>query len=468
MDNPKVSVIIPAYNGADFLGETIQSVLGQTYPNFELIIVDDASTDNTAEVVGQFKDSRIKYLVHEVNQGADASRLTATRASKGDLLALLDQDDLFHPEKLQAHVTFLDHNLEIGFSYNSRFEMYFPAKIIKGISRPPQELTLTDLALGFPIAPSDWVSRRKWLSYWDLSHESSKLNGGEYTIMGRLFMSGCRFGSIDRALNYRRFHSRRRYSNLAARCQSELMAQQNIFNDPRCPANVLALRNTAFKNTYRTWSYYALVQEETALGQEFIQEAARLQPGILTGKPCELLRFYTICSIDDESMDHEDILIKIFNQLPKELSHMNEQYSLAIAQGHLLKGVRAIIWDRPEVGYRHLKQAVSLRIRPDETLISTITQNLLDYEIEFGDEAASNKIHSLLPYLGNLGGRAIQRQLIGNISINRAFQSFRIGDFDKVPKMALRAIASNPGYLANRGMWSIFFRSIINGQTKPV
>src|ERR1041385_3866377 len=100
MNSPKVSVIIPTYNHAEYLPEAIQSVLEQTYPDFELLIVNDGSTDHTGEVVQQFTDPRIHYLEQE-NRGATAARNTGICASSGELIALLDADDLWHPEKLQ-------------------------------------------------------------------------------------------------------------------------------------------------------------------------------------------------------------------------------------------------------------------------------------------------------------------------------------------------------------------------------
>jgi glycosyltransferase involved in cell wall biosynthesis len=97
MTTPTVSVIIPAYNGAEFLAATIQSVLDQTYSNFELIVVDDASTDDTSQVVQQFDDPRVKFIQHQENQGSDVARHTGLQASSGEIIAFLDQDDLFHP-----------------------------------------------------------------------------------------------------------------------------------------------------------------------------------------------------------------------------------------------------------------------------------------------------------------------------------------------------------------------------------
>src|SRR5574338_1419172 len=104
MDTPKVSVIIPAYNGKDHLGEAIRSVMEQTYPPQEIIVVDDASPESISETVEKFDDPRIRYIRHKENLGAVSARRTGVQASSGDIIALLDQDDLFHRQKLELHV----------------------------------------------------------------------------------------------------------------------------------------------------------------------------------------------------------------------------------------------------------------------------------------------------------------------------------------------------------------------------
>src|SRR5437667_7605704 len=99
---PLVSVITPAYNHRRFIGPCIESLLGQTYTNWEQIIIDDGSTDDTAEVVRSYSDPRIRYF-HQENQGIDALAQTYNRAlnlSRGELIAVLEGDDLWPEDKL--------------------------------------------------------------------------------------------------------------------------------------------------------------------------------------------------------------------------------------------------------------------------------------------------------------------------------------------------------------------------------
>ena len=113
---------MPNYNCEKFVGETIKSVLAQTYTNWELLFVDDCSTDNSIEVVKSFNDSRIKIFQNEKNSGAAVSRNWALREAKGEWIAFLDSDDIWLPEKLEKQISFMEKN-GYKFSYTNYVEM---------------------------------------------------------------------------------------------------------------------------------------------------------------------------------------------------------------------------------------------------------------------------------------------------------------------------------------------------------
>ncbi|MBW4608850.1 MAG: glycosyltransferase [Hassallia sp. WJT32-NPBG1] len=110
---PKVSVIIPAYNALAYLAETVDSVFKQTFSDWELLIVDDGSSDGTAAWARQITDSRVR-LICQKNQGSSVARNTGITAAKGEYIALLDADDLWEPTKLEKQVRFLEENPSIG------------------------------------------------------------------------------------------------------------------------------------------------------------------------------------------------------------------------------------------------------------------------------------------------------------------------------------------------------------------
>lgn len=128
-----VSIIIPTYNRAHLIGETIQSVLDQTYPRWELIVVDDGSTDNTEEVVKKIKDERIRYLNMGVHWGKlGRVRNHGVRFSTGEYIAFLDSDDLWRKDKLEFQISLLEKYPDAGFTFSNgnRFG--------KGAVQPPE------------------------------------------------------------------------------------------------------------------------------------------------------------------------------------------------------------------------------------------------------------------------------------------------------------------------------------------
>lgn len=105
-----VSVIMPSFNTGEYIAASVESVLGQTYPNWELLIVDDCSTDNTTEVICRYQDPRIILLKNKTNSGAALSRNYALREAKGRWIAFLDSDDTWEPKKLEKQLRFMQEN----------------------------------------------------------------------------------------------------------------------------------------------------------------------------------------------------------------------------------------------------------------------------------------------------------------------------------------------------------------------
>lgn len=124
MQQELVSIITPTWNCANFINSTIESILAQTYANWELIISDDCSTDNTYEIIKPYleADSRIKYICNESNSGAAITRNNAIKVAQGRWIAFLDSDDLWLPNKLEHQLAFMKNN-NYAFSYHEYTEM---------------------------------------------------------------------------------------------------------------------------------------------------------------------------------------------------------------------------------------------------------------------------------------------------------------------------------------------------------
>jgi glycosyltransferase involved in cell wall biosynthesis len=114
---PKVSAIVPVYNVEKYITETISSVLNQTYQDFELLVIDDGSSDKSIEICREFSDDRMTILSQK-NRGLAGARNTGIRHAQGEYLAFLDGDDLWSPQKLEKHVAHLDNSPHVGISFS--------------------------------------------------------------------------------------------------------------------------------------------------------------------------------------------------------------------------------------------------------------------------------------------------------------------------------------------------------------
>lgn len=142
--NNLVSIITPSYNCAQFVAASIRSAQAQTYQNWEMLLADDCSTDDTETIVKAFNDPRIRFFKNTKNSGAAVSRNQALREAKGRWIAFLDSDDLWEPQKLEKQVRFMEEN-GYKFSYTKYAEMDANGNDTGVIVSGPKKITKTGM-----------------------------------------------------------------------------------------------------------------------------------------------------------------------------------------------------------------------------------------------------------------------------------------------------------------------------------
>jgi len=161
---PIVSVNIPVYNDEKYIGETLLSALNQTYRDLEIVVVDDGSTDRTAEIIKSFSDSRIKYY-YQTNQGIGATRNKAIEHSSGKYIAFLDHDDLWMPNKLEKQLALFKANPKLGMVFcdtiffNSEGDLYS----IYAKRKPPRGMAFRELLRNYCLSCETVVVKRSVL-----------------------------------------------------------------------------------------------------------------------------------------------------------------------------------------------------------------------------------------------------------------------------------------------------------------
>jgi len=151
MQNNLISIITPSYNSKRFIKATIESVLSQTYENWEMIIVDDVSPDDSNEIIEEYckQDSRIKLIKLEKNSGPAVARNRAIEEAKGRYIAFLDADDLWLPEKLEQQLSFMKEN-NLSFTY-SAYKLIDEKDSDLGVFIPPMQASYSSILKTNPI-----------------------------------------------------------------------------------------------------------------------------------------------------------------------------------------------------------------------------------------------------------------------------------------------------------------------------
>jgi len=148
---PRASIIVPAYNTLSTLPETVASLQAQTFDDFEIIVVDDGSSDGTAEWVRAQSDPRLR-LVRQLNRGLAGARNGGIAAAKGEYIGFCDGDDLWEPEKLERHVAFLDERPEMGLTYSASAMIDMHGTKLRLTQTPKTEhVTARDVLLRNPV-----------------------------------------------------------------------------------------------------------------------------------------------------------------------------------------------------------------------------------------------------------------------------------------------------------------------------
>jgi len=197
---------MPVYNGEQYLAEAIESVLRQSYTDFELILVDDGSTDSTADIIASQRDDRIVAIDNAKNLGLSASLNIGFRRAQGALIARLDSDDLAQPHRIARQVAFMDAQPSIGM-VGSWFTQIDDKGTPVATVRPPADPTEVRWRLLFhsPIPPSTAMLRREGLET-PLVHDESLSYAMDYELWCRIART-CRVTTIEEALVQRRRHA---------------------------------------------------------------------------------------------------------------------------------------------------------------------------------------------------------------------------------------------------------------------
>jgi glycosyltransferase involved in cell wall biosynthesis len=277
MSQPQVSVIIPTFNCAQYLPAAIDSVLAQTYPDFELIVIDDGSTDHTAEVLQAYGD-RVQ-AIRQTNQGVALARNHGIQQAQGEWIAFLDADDVLLPHKLAAQLELAAAHPEVGIIHSGWRRVDRQGQLLMVVEPWHQipELTLESWLRWKPVLPSAMLFRRHWLE--QAGGFDPRFPPAEDTeLILRLALMGCEAKWLPQVtVDYRQHESSAMHRGLP-QAKSLAAVIDHFFAQPNLPESIRWLEKQTRYNTLVWIAWYLHYTGHPAGMVEHLQRSWQYAP----------------------------------------------------------------------------------------------------------------------------------------------------------------------------------------------
>jgi len=331
---PRVSVVIPTYNHETYIAEAVESVLAQTYQDFELIVIDDGSTDNTRQVLEPYLD-RITYLYQE-NQGRSLARNRGIQVAQGEYIAFLDADDWFLPRKLELQTHFLDEHSEVGMVTSGWIETDEQGKTLRRVEpwhwKP--HLGLAECVMSIPVIPSSLQVRRCWLDAVGLFDESLDWNEDQDLYL-RLVTDGCRLVWLPEIVSCYRLRGNHMSQYMSHMREDALTVLDKFYARPDVPEDVRAMQGSAYAVAHVICAARAYGARAVSEARQDVSRAIELDPGLLQGNPSRLVNLLVGWADNRQLGDKAKYLDTLARHLPSQVPCARWQVRKAVANRYM-------------------------------------------------------------------------------------------------------------------------------------
>lgn len=459
---PEVSVIIPTYNRAGLLAQAIESVLAQSYPSFEIIVVDDGSRDDTNTVVGSYSDPRIRYIYQD-NAGLSAARNTGIRAARGKYVALLDADDLFMPEKLAYQVQVLDHQPEVGFVAGGF--LYVDADGRPLAERRPwqshPQLDLMTWLHGCPVVPSAVLLSRAWLARVG-GFDSALRRVEDRDLWLRLAYHGCGMAWTPHLTCAYRIHGGQMVRDGQSQKETTLAVLDKFFAQPGLPIELHNERQQAYAAAYLEGAFREYGAGQVIAAKESLTRAIGRQPALMVGEVPPLT--YTLISwaADPITGDPVAFAVRVLDNLPASAASLCSCRQRILYAAAIWAIVDASLVGNTELARQHLRNA----LRCEATFVDDPALMIELFIDRVRSEEAERQIRCVEDFFDNLpselaGLVSYRSKALARLCMARGFEACADGAAKEAGKALWQGVRRDPSWLRNRGVWSIMLRSLL-------
>lgn len=453
---PVVSVIIPTYNRAHYLQETLESVLAQTYPALEIIVVDDGSTDETPHLLEHYQ-GRIT-TIRQPNRGGTAARNTGIQAASGAYLTFLDHDDLIFPNKIDQQIRYLQAHPDLEVVHCRWYYIDGQSSRLSRFGPLPTGDVLRPLVLGCFLWSGAPLVARKCIDQVGFFDEA--IWSSDWDMWVRIAQTGRAFGGVQRLLGAYRILPDSTMSDVARTERMDTGIFEKLFDTPGVPGAVSAVKDQAYGNWYFWLSrrYYATGAFDDA--KRCLGEALRVCPALLAD---EHALIDSLCNeaLDVRVSDPLAFVHAVLDHAPHSAEPVLAKHRNQLVSRILLgMAFKALSEGDDQAGSEGLQQAA--RQYP---ALWDDPRRCARWGVEFAMRLPQGSSEFVSAVLQNspLTGQAQQHfrsHLLGHYAAASAFEDYHDEDYGAAMSRILSAVRHERAWLKNRGIGAVAVHSL--------
>jgi len=459
---PRISIIIPVFNRANLLSDTLESVLHQTYSDFEVIVVDNASADGTPGLMARYcqRDPRVVYIRKAVNDGMIAAWHTGYQRASGEFVSVLSSDDTIEPELLERQLAYLELHLSAALVYPRFYNIDFDGRRLNKTWLMPDGFVLDQLLVDRFVHFGATLFRKSALDHIGGFDPSVQTDAG-LDILLRCALAGYQFGCIQEPLGSCRLHLQNQYRNIAKEEAALDIILRKAFAHPSMPPATAAQKDRAY-TSMRMWlvlGYYNALN--FCEGKRNLRQALALNPSWRTD-PAELLAWVRALALSVRVFEPERFVTDVLSHWPDEIELDVRQRNELTGQVCFGQALRHYQASEIADAKRMVERAVQLW--PALLTGGKLVEDLLfSHALSIPDGSPRWFVNKVLDNLPE-SAAALQHdraRLLSHISVLSAFGYYHACEYKFVPGEVMSAVSSHPTILGNWGLLSICVRSLI-------
>lgn len=458
---PKVSIIIITYNQSQLLPVAIDSVLAQTYPAIEVIVVDDGSSDDTPEVMLPYGE-RVRYIRQE-NRGVSAARNTGFRATTGEYINFLDSDDFFLPTKIECQMRVFNLRPDVGLVHCGFYQVDENGNRLNKVTSFPSDHILRELAVDCFLVVHTPLVRREWFDRVGLFDEHLPWQGQyceDWELWLRMVKAGCQFSYVSEPLVAYRILKGSHVTSVEKMEWSSFAVLDRFFAASDLPDEVIAVKPEAYglRRLWISFGYYAAGAWNDA--QRNITAALAVFPD-LGDNPSLILQKVVDAALIPRVKDPLTFVDSVLTHLPQEIIHLQRYRSYL--QGRIMTSLAMQFYAAGNVD--KARQQLTKAINTDPSLL----ERLDEFHETLCHFATSLPVPDPVSYavkvLDNLPAEAehlnhTRRCVLSDVHLACAFIDYEAEQWSGVMRHVMGAAQYRPVVFKNRGVISIFLKSL--------